>query len=534
MRVASVVEGSQAEAHGLSRGWELLRIDSTPIAGLTESELIERLADRPYTLYMAPPSPVVPFRFDERPTGLRLSIQSNDEADDDGMPAEEGLGAVLVDDVVDGSQAMQLGLAAGWELIAIDDTAVTDKDEMTLMALLASRPATFSFRPPAEKRTTSSMGIAGARQKESEEVTGSAVARELHFLSPDVDLDRLQGIATRLRALASRCTVEKKFNHHIIQAAEARAASAQEEAQVSSEKLHEVAARLSVAAARLADRPSCSGVADISSSSSPMPFSFDTSPTGLQLTWEDEDGVVYVRSVTPGGQAETLGLEPDWILIRIGDKPVAGLDEEGLMEAIADRPATLWFLRPSSPSGNSAWRPPGVGAGINPQASQTAGFMEDCAPVAFFMPAAVEVERLNAVSSRLSAAADRLAVSSHRDLKVGSNSEVHSPAAPIPFASPAAIPDHGHDQGADTPITQSAITLTPGPSASEAALSTLAAQEATKAAEAATAAAVRLEATADRLAGLLENVGADRLAGLLENVTRLLDQQQSPQSASKA
>ena len=93
MRVASVVEGSQAEDHGLSRGWELLRIGSTPIAGLTEHELIERLADRPYTLYLAPPPPVVPFHFDERPTGLRLTIQSNDEADEEGMPGEAGLGA---------------------------------------------------------------------------------------------------------------------------------------------------------------------------------------------------------------------------------------------------------------------------------------------------------------------------------------------------------------------------------------------------------------------------------------------------------
>ena len=45
-----------------------------------------------------------------------------------------------------------------------------------------------------------------------------------------------------------------------------------------------------------------------------------------------------------GGQAERHGIEPDWVFTHIDDLPVADLDEDGLMEEIANRPATFWFI----------------------------------------------------------------------------------------------------------------------------------------------------------------------------------------------
>ena len=79
---------------------------------------------------------------------------------------------------------------------------------------------------------------------------------------------------------------------------------------------------------------------------SAVPFEFDETATGLKLKrkrTEDGEVVVRVHSVVAGGQAERHGIEPDWVLTRIEDAPVADLDEDELMEEIARRPATFWF-----------------------------------------------------------------------------------------------------------------------------------------------------------------------------------------------
>jgi hypothetical protein len=38
----------------------------------------------------------------------------------------------------------------------------------------------------------------------------------------------------------------------------------------------------------------------------PLPFEFDASPTGLQLHWDEDEGIVRVSKIVGGSQAERL------------------------------------------------------------------------------------------------------------------------------------------------------------------------------------------------------------------------------------
>ena len=202
MYVASVVQGSQADKHGLARGWVLERINETPVAGLTQEEMLEKLAGRPQTLSLVPPPQPTPFSFDASPTGMRLrfDVTASDAT------SEGCVSVVVVEQILEGSQAERLGLAAGWELVAIDSHSIADKDEPTLMALLARRPATFHLCPPPNEALATGEGHVRAEGSHSGWDSELAKAREatFHFVSPAVDAERLEGTSARLQRIAAR------------------------------------------------------------------------------------------------------------------------------------------------------------------------------------------------------------------------------------------------------------------------------------------------------------------------------------------
>ena len=160
------------------------------------------LADRPQTLSLVPPPKPTLFSFDASPTGMRLRFDvTAGDATSLGC-----VGVVVVEQTLEGSQAERLGLAAGWELVAIDSHAIADKDEPTLMALLARRPATFYLCPPPGEALATGEGRVRAEGSRSGWDAELANAQEatFHFVSHGVDAERLEGTSARLQGIAAR------------------------------------------------------------------------------------------------------------------------------------------------------------------------------------------------------------------------------------------------------------------------------------------------------------------------------------------